>query len=169
MEENKELETNENVEVKENSTEIAQENNSNTQFDAESFRKQIFEEFRAEMQKEREEFEKTKNMKADEKAKYNFEKRVKENDERESQLFKRELRLDAHNILIEKGLNPKLLDILDYSSKENCENSINTVENVFRECVQQAVNEKLKGSTPLKASNSGSNVEDIIKKAMGIQ
>ena len=169
MEEKQELSTNENVEVKENSTEITQENNSNTQFDAESFKKQMFEEFRAEMQKEREEFEKTKNMKADEKAKYAFEKKVKENDEREKGLFKRELRLDAHNIIIEKGLSPKLLDILDYSSKENCEKSINIVESVFMECVQQAVNEKLKGSTPLKANNSGSNTEDIIKKAMGIQ
>lgn len=109
-------------------------------------------------------------MKDDEKAKYELDKKLKESSERENELIKRELRLDAHSILVGKGLSPKLLDILNYSSKEDCTKSIDTLESVFRECVVLAVDEKLKGSTPIQSSGGSTNsVEDEIKKAMGIK
>lgn len=139
-------------------------------FDKEEFKKELFKEWQEQTEKLRQEAEKTKNMKPDEKAKYEFEQKVKANQTKEIELAKRELRLDAHNILIEKKLDCRILDILDYSNKENCIKSIDTIESILKDALEVAVNDRLKGTTPKQATSSATNsLEDEIKKGLGIK
>ena len=139
-------------------------------FDKEAFKKEIFKEWQEQTEKLRKETEKTKNMKPDEKAKYEFEQKVKANENKEIELAKRELRLDAHNILVEKKLDCRILDILDYINKENCIKSIDTIESILSDALEVAINDRLKGSTPKQAINTvTSSLEDEIKKGLGVK
>ena len=109
-------------------------------------------------------------MKPDEKAKYEIDQKIKANEIKETELAKRELRLDAHNILVERKLNPKILDVLDYSSKDNCIKSIDTIESILKESLEDAINDRLKGTTPKQAiNNSKLSLEDEIKKGLGVK
>ena len=162
----------ENMEEKQ---EGVQENNANEQiskytFDKDAFKEELFKEWQVQMEKSRQETEKTKNMKPDEKAKYELDKIKKANEDKEAELIKRELRLDAHNILVERKLDCRILDILDYSSKENCMKSIDTVESILKDALEVAINDRLKGSTPKQATNTvTSSLEDEIKKGLGLK
>lgn len=52
---------------------------------------------------------------------------------REQELLQRELRMDAKEILIDKGLPVQLLDALNCTDKKTMEKSIATIETVFNE------------------------------------
>ena len=163
----KQSDTQEN-EIKE--TNVKEQTNKDT-FDKDAFKEELFKEWQEQMEKSRQESEKTKNMKPDEKVKYELDKIKKANEDKEAELIKRELKLDAHNILVERKLNPKILNILDYSSKENCIKSIDTVESILQESLEQAINDRLKGSTPKQSINNtiSCSLEDEIKKGLGVK
>lgn len=160
-------------------TEDVKENQNNTEeqtkepvkkdaFDKESFKKELFKEWQ-------EELEKTKNMNAKEKAQYELDNKIKATKDKELELAKRELRLDAHNILVDKNLNPKLLDILDYTNKENCLKSIDLIENitneVIQEGIQKGIEERLKGKTPKQplGNENTNSLEDDIRRSLGLK
>lgn len=146
------------------------EQSSKDTFDKEAFKKELFKEWQEQSEKLRQEAEKTKNMKPDEKAKYELDQKIKDNEIKETELAKRELRLDSHNILVERKLNPKILDVLDYSSKDNCIKSIDTIESILKESLEDAINDRLKGTTPKQAiNNSKLSLEDEIKKGLGVK
>lgn len=67
---------------------------------------------------------------------------------READLIKRELTLDAKQVLQEKGLPLDFVDLLNYQNKEACSKSIDILAGAFEVAVQKAVEEKLKGSAP---------------------
>lgn len=75
---------------------------------------------------------------------------------REAEITRRELRAEAIDTLHKRGLPTGLEAVLSYSDAESCAASIDAVEKVFREAVQQGVNDRLKqsgvsvraGSTP---------------------
>lgn len=85
-----------------------------------------------------------------EKDEYFKAKAEKAANEREAALTKRELTLDARATLQEKHLPDNFVHLLDYSSKSACEKSIDVLESAFRAAVQEAVNDRLKGSKPPK-------------------
>lgn len=164
--------------IKENTQEKQegiQENSVNEQapketFNKDAFKEELFKEWQEQMEKAKQESEKTKDMKPDEKAKYELDKIKKANEDKEAELIKRELRLDAHNILVERKLDCRVLDILDYSNKENCIKSIDTIESILKDALEVAINDRLKGSTPKQATNNTtSSLEDEIKKGLGVK
>lgn len=71
-------------------------------------------------------------------------------DEREADLVKRELTLDARAALQEKGLPESFLGLLNYQNKEVCLASVDALDEAFREAVQKGVDDKLKGQQPPK-------------------
>lgn len=74
---------------------------------------------------------------------------------REAEITRRELRAAAIDTLAQKGLPRGLEAILNYADADACNASIDAVEKVFREAVQEGVNERLRASgVPLR---SGSN------------
>ena len=96
------------------------------------------------------EAEKLKKMNADEKAKYEQDKRTKELDKREKDITTRELKAQAYETLAEKNLPKELIDTLNFSDAEACNASIEAVEKAFQNAVKKAVDDRLKGSKPVK-------------------
>ena len=96
------------------------------------------------------EAEKLKKMNADEKAKYEQDKRTKELDKREKDITTRELKAQAYETLAEKNLPKELIDTLNFSDAETCNASIEAVEKAFQNAVKKAVDDRLKGSKPIK-------------------
>lgn len=121
-------------------------------------------EFEEKFTKAKTEAEKLAQMDAQQKAQYEAEQREKLLAERESELNKRELQSVAKEQLLEKGLSPKLSNLLDYSSAEACSKSIEALASGIQEMVEATVNEKLRGSSaPKKAPErrQGLTKEDL--------
>ena len=89
-------------------------------------------------------------MTADQKAQYESEKRLKELDDREKNITRRELMAEAKNTLSDKNLPTSLADLLDYTDADMCSNSIETISKAFQEAVESAVEDRLKGGKPQK-------------------
>ena len=104
------------------------------------------------IQDEKTEAEKLAKMKADEKLKYQQEKKEQELAQREKDITTRELRAQAQETLTEKGLPRELAEVLNYESAETCNASIESVEKAFQSAVEKQVNEKLRGSNPPKGN-----------------
>lgn len=119
---------------------------------------------------EKAEAEKLAQMNADEKAKYELEKKIKELEDREAELSKKELQNTSLDILVEKGYSTstskQLLAFLDYSNADNCKVSIDNLDKVLKACIETEVNNKIKNNnnvTPKKASgNSKITWQDVM-------
>ena len=66
--------------------------------------------------------------------------------QREADITRRELRAQAIDTLISRELPHELESVLDYSSADACNASIDNIERVFRAAVQSAVDARLKSS-----------------------
>lgn len=77
------------------------------------------------------EAEKTAKMSAEEKAQHELEKREKEIAKREAELSKREIRTKMFNVLKEKELPDKLLDIIAGNEEEIILKNIDEFETIF--------------------------------------
>lgn len=96
------------------------------------------------------EAEKLKKMNADEKAKYELDKRAKELDKKEKDITTRELKAQAYETLAEKNLPKELIDALNFSDAETCNASIEAVEKAFQNAVKKAVDDRLRSKPPVK-------------------
>lgn len=96
------------------------------------------------------EAEKLSKMTELEKQAYQQKKEAEKIAQRERDITKRELTVEAKNTLTEKGLPLSLADILDYADAEKCNASLATVEEAFKKAVEAGVEEKLKGGKPPK-------------------
>lgn len=103
------------------------------------------------------EAQKLAKMNADEKAKYEAEKRESDLASRESEITKRELMATAKDDLANAHLPIELAEILNYADAESCKTSMEAVKKAFQAAVQAAVNDKLKGGNPPTETN-GSTV-----------
>ena len=101
------------------------------------------------------EAEKLSQMTESEKAEYLSEKRTKELDAREEEITRKELMAEAKNTLAGKKLPVTLAEVLSYKDADSCKKSIEVVENAFREALEAAVQERLKGGDPLKKAPDG--------------
>ena len=100
------------------------------------------------------EAKKLEKMNAEQKADYQRKQLDEQLKVREAAITKRELAASAKETLAEKGLPTQLADVLDYSSAENCNKSIEALEKAFSEAVNKGVADKLRGQ-PLKVGQAG--------------
>lgn len=110
------------------------------------------------------EAKKLEKMNAEEKAEYQRQKRIKELDDREAEITRRELMATAKNTLADKGLPQELSEILVYTDAEACNKSIEAVTKAFSNAVEAAVKERLKGTEPMKKAGGNETPEEIMKK-----
>jgi len=113
-------------------------------------KKRIREEIMKEVEAEKSEAEKLAKMKADEKKDYEIAKANKRADEFEAELNAFKLEREALNIAEEKGVNSKLLSLIDFKTvkAEEVESKINNIKDVITAEVERIVNDKLKENTP---------------------
>lgn len=81
---------------------------------------------------------------------------------------------DAIKKLDEAGLPVKLADIINYSTKETAEASLDHIIKTYSECLENGIKEKLKGKTPegLRSNTAINDMQDKqnkMRKFMGIK
>lgn len=98
--------------------------------------------------------------------------------ERESRCAQRELQLDAREKLANAGLPKELLDVINYSTKENLDNSIKTLQRLFGSSAGQresgyrifsTVSTSTGSACNGAGHNKSSNDPAEIRKAMGLK
>lgn len=119
-----------------------------------------------EEQKKEKEFEK---LPTDEKAKLKEKEREEKIKSLEQELLKKDLKDNAVNLLNKEGYPVKLAEILNYGSKEEMEQSMKVVTEVFKASITEAVNDRLKSKTPDGLGSAGVSenfLNDEIAKAV---
>ena len=113
-------------------------------------KRRIREEIMKEVEAEKSEAEKLAKMKADEKKDYEIAKANKRAEEFEAELNAFKLEREALKIAEEKGVNSKLLSLIDFKTvkAEEVESKINSINDVITAEVERLVNDKLKEKTP---------------------
>lgn len=108
------------------------------------------------------EAERVKKLTPEEKEKEEQEKKDTEIASLRSQLLQKELRENATKALEKDGFPVGLADVLDYSSKERMEETLNNTTSVFKESLAAAIQTRLKGKTPEGLGGAGS-AENLIR------
>ena len=121
------------------------------------------------LEDEKTEAQKLETMSEKEKKKYQEEKRIKELDDRESAITRRELTAQAKVQLADKGIPTELAEILNLTDAESCKKSIEIVEKAFQTAVEKAVEEKIKGNAPIKKAKDAKLTDEelVYQKMMG--
>ena len=127
-------------------------------------------EFGEKLEKEKQEAVRLEKLSADEKEKELREKQLKELEERENQLKYKELLSDTKDILHEEKIPVKFADVLVQESAEKTKEKIDAFKKEWQDAIEEAVNERLKGSTPKKPGEPEKN-EDLsaMRQAMGLK
>lgn len=121
------------------------------------------------LQKQQTEAQKLEKMSEKEKKKYQEEKRIKDLDDREAAITRRELTAQAKVQLADKGIPTELAEILILTDADSCKKSIETVEKAFQTAVQRAVEERIKGREPMKKAKDAKLTDEelVYQKMMG--
>ena len=121
------------------------------------------------LEDEKTEAQKLETMSEKEKKKYQEEKRIKDLDDREAAITRRELTAQAKVQLAEKGIPTELAEILILTDADSCKKSIETVEKAFQSAVEKAVEEKIKGREPMKKAKDVKLTDEelVYQKMMG--
>lgn len=121
-------------------------------------------EYQSKIEQAKTEAEKIAKMNADQKAKYEEEKRVKDLEERERAITTRELKAQAQGILAEKKLPQDLVDILNYNNAEDCNKSIESLEKIwtkaqgsYKELIDKEVDNRIRGKGAPKGGQGSSS------------
>lgn len=101
------------------------------------------------------EAEKLRTMKADEKAEYERQKKEDDYNKRLAELTVRELKATAKDTLASEGLPLGLVEVLNYTDAESCNQSIEVLKVAFREAVSQGINDKLRGKGTPRSGQGG--------------
>jgi hypothetical protein len=118
--------------------------------------------YKTKLEAEKAEAEKLAKMSAAEKAEALLAKTQKDIADREKAIAQKELKLETINILNEKKLPITFADILLGDDAEKTKGNVDTFDKAFREAVEAAVNERLKGNPP--KGGSGGNAGDNFGK-----
>ena len=121
------------------------------------------------LQEQQTEAPKLEKMSEKEKKKYQEEKRIKDLDDREAAITRRELTAQAKVQLADKGIPTELAEILILTDADSCKKSIETVEKAFQTAVQRAVEERIKGREPMKKAKDAKLTDEelVYQKMMG--
>lgn len=121
------------------------------------------------LEEQQTEAQKLEKMSEKEKKKYQEEKRIKDLDDREAAITRRELTAQAKVQLADKGIPTELAEILILTDADSCKKSIETVEKAFQTAVQRAVEERIKGREPMKKAKDAKLTDEelVYQKMMG--
>lgn len=159
--------------VEETKTEVVQENVLSMEDMNEAIEKakvEAIEEYKkAEAEKERKASLTPEELKAEEDA-----EKDKKIQALEHEIMVNNSKNDAIKKLDEAGLPVKLADIINYSTKETAEASLDHIIKTYSECLENGIKEKLKGKTPegLRSNTAINDMQDKqnkMRKFMGIK
>lgn len=114
-----------------------------------------------------EEAERKAKLSADERAEEERKSREAETSKRETELSLREARIEAKDILQEKGIHADLVDFVVNPSLDVTKENIAKLETAYTKAVELGVAEKLKGKSPEDFSNNNGAGDDTTVKKTG--
>lgn len=118
-----------------------------------------------EQTKAKTEAEKLENMTDEEKKEYQMGQRLKDLEDREKNITKRELTAVAKEQLSSNGVPAELSAYVDYTDAESVKESVKQLTKTFNDAVQKNVEEKIKGGKTLdKAKNANLSEEEQIRE-----
>lgn len=132
-----------------------------TEQDVDKRIQQAVDKARADWERAQAESQRVAAMSAEERAGYELSRREAELNQREKRLLARELKAMALEKLAERGLPRELADALPYDSEQACLNGLDRLERAFRAAVQQAVDERLRGETPVTGISRRMDAENM--------
>lgn len=109
-----------------------------------------FAKWKSEQEAKESEAKKLAKMNADDKQKYEMDKREQALAEREAEISKRELTAEAKSILSERGLPSELIDNVNLTDADSVRTSIDKLQSAWELAVQKGIAEKTKGGAPIK-------------------
>lgn len=115
-----------------------------------------FAKWKSEQEAKESEAKKLAKMNADDKQKYEMDKREQALAEREAEISKRELTAEAKSILSERGLPSELIDNVNLTDADSVRTSIDKLQSAWELAVQKGIAEKTKGGAPIKRAPSDS-------------
>lgn len=90
-------------------------------------------------------------------------------EERENAVTKKELQLEVRDKINEKGWPSELYEFLNYTDKESCEKSIETLDDLISAAVNLEMEKRLIGGKPIKkGQNSLEETSDSLRNAFGL-
>lgn len=90
-------------------------------------------------------------------------------EERETAVSKRELQLEIRDQIKEKGWPSEIYEFLDYTDKESCKKSVETLDKLISAAVNQEIEKRLIGGVPLKKGPSTlEEPSDTLRNAFGL-
>ncbi|MGE4213598.1 MAG: DUF4355 domain-containing protein [Anaerotignaceae bacterium] len=140
------MEENENINVNEETTTEdtqAQETKTFTQADLDREISKLADKFEKKFSKRAEEAQKLASMNAEEKAKYEFEQRVKDLESKEKEWTLKENKYEASKILGEKGLPIAFADFIVATDAETMMANIKLFDNEFKKAVAKEVQARI--------------------------
>lgn len=120
-------------------------------------------EYNEKLEKEKTEAEKLAKMTADERARAQFEKEKASFEEARQKFLRDQLELETVKELSKQGLNTEFSSFLMGENAEKTNENIKVFKEKFDEAVENAVNERLKGSTPKTSPGKSLTIQDIEK------
>lgn len=133
-----------------------QENKSFSQADFDREISKMYEKFEKKFTKREEEAKKLASMNAEEKAKYEFEQKVKALEEKEKQWTLKENKYEASKILAEKNLPVAFADFIVAEDAETMMSNIKLFDKEFKNAVSKEVQARIGGGTPKGGSTDSS-------------
>ncbi|ANM47475.1 DUF4355 domain-containing protein [Streptococcus suis] len=109
-----------------------------------------FAKWKAEQEKAESEAKKLAKMNAEDKQKYQLDKREQDLADREAEITRRELTAEAKTILSERGLPIELVDVVNLADADSVRDSIDAIQKTWEAAVLKGVADKTKGSAPMK-------------------
>ena len=104
-------------------------------------------------------------MSEEERAAYEASRRESALDAREKELAVRELRAEALELLAARGLPKALADAIGYESRGAMLSAVDAIERAFRQAVQEAVEERLRGASPAAGASAQGLDEALLDDA----
>lgn len=111
-----------------------------------------FAKWKSEQEAKENEAKKLAKMNADEKQKYQLDRREQELANREQVLARKELTAEAKAMLSERGLPVELVAVVDLSNAEAVTESVASIQKTWEDAVQKGVSDRMKGSAPIKTA-----------------
>lgn len=118
-------------------------------------KEKLLEEVKDTIKKERDEAKRLAKLTEEEKNRELLNKREAELKAREEELLLKSVKLEAVNIMNDKKIPVSLVNFVATGNAEETLKNIDVLDKAFKEAVELAVVERLKGKTPKGSSNSG--------------
>lgn len=104
--------------------------------------------FKTKLEQEKKEAERLANLNAEQRKEEEYQKKLKDVMEREKALRLQEERVEAVQILNQRGLSPDFVDFLMADDSQTTLDNINNFEKVFKEALKAEISKRLPNGTP---------------------